>query len=77
MIIASGNSQRHLSALADHSTTALKNYGLSAITEGLNLSDWILIDSGDIILHLFRPEVRLFYNLERLWTPNTNLSSVS
>jgi len=69
MIVASGRSNRHVSALADYVIQGLKdtenrNMGV----EGLDASDWVLIDAGDVILHLFRPEVRAFYNLEKIWS---------
>lgn len=68
MIIASGRSARHVSALADHVTQRLKADGQGRVrVEGLPNADWVLIDTGDIIVHLFRPEVRAFYNLERIW----------
>ena len=68
MIIASGRSARHVSALADHVVRRLKETGLGrARVEGLGNCDWVLIDAGDVIVHLFRPEVREFYALERIW----------
>jgi ribosome-associated protein len=68
MIIASGRSQRHVGALADHVLRALKGAGCGrARVEGLASSDWVLIDVGDVVVHIFRPEVRSYYNLERLW----------
>jgi len=68
MIIASGRSARHVSALADHVAQKLKAEGQERLrVEGLPNADWVLIDTGDIIVHLFRPEVRAFYNLERIW----------
>ena len=68
MVIASGRSHRHVSAVADHLIKALKDAGLgTARVEGLASADWVLIDSGDIIVHVFRPEVRDFYNLEKMW----------
>ncbi len=68
MVIASGRSHRHVSAVADHLLKALKDAGLgNARVEGLSGADWVLIDSGDIIVHVFRPEVREFYNLEKMW----------
>ncbi|WP_183228682.1 ribosome silencing factor [Bartonella callosciuri] len=68
MVIASAHSQRHVSAVADHLLRTWKNsgYGLASV-EGLAGGDWVLIDTGDIIVHLFRPETRLFYNLEKMW----------
>lgn len=67
MIIASGRSQRQVAAMAEHLTEKLKALGLGASVEGLAQGDWVLLDGGDVVVHLFRPEVRSFYNLERLW----------
>ncbi len=68
MIIASGRSNRHVGAIADHLLRELKNTGAgTAKVEGLQSADWVLIDTGDIIVHLFRPEVREFYALEKMW----------
>ena len=68
MIIASGRSARHVSAIADHlAKTVKETTGRSPKIEGLPNADWVLIDLGDIIVHLFRPEVRAFYNLEKIW----------
>ncbi len=68
MIIASGRSARHVAALADHVLRRIKELGgKRARVEGLPNADWVLIDTGDLIVHLFRPEVRAFYNLERIW----------
>ncbi|MBB53571.1 MAG: ribosome silencing factor [Magnetovibrio sp.] len=68
MVIASGTSQRHVGAMADHIQRRMKGIGLKGIAvEGLKQCDWVLIDAGDLIVHLFRPEVRLFYNLEKIW----------
>ncbi len=70
MIVASGRSARHVSALADHVARKLKEAGASQVRiEGLPNADWVLIDAGDVIVHIFRPEVREFYNLERIWGP--------
>ncbi|MCQ8185182.1 ribosome silencing factor [Parvularcula maris] len=70
LVIASGRSQRHVGALADKLQRELKDAGVQGIkTEGLPACDWVLIDAGDVIVHLFRPEVRGFYNLERIWAP--------
>lgn len=69
MIVASGRSQRHVGALADHILRALKDAGAGkAKVEGLPHCDWVLIDAGDVIAHIFRPEVRAFYNLEKIWS---------
>ncbi|MGO4447753.1 ribosome silencing factor [Phyllobacterium sp. TAF24] len=69
MVIASGRSHRHVTAVADQLLRALKESGHSnnAKVEGLASGDWVLIDTGDIIIHIFRPEVREFYNLEKMW----------
>ena len=68
MIICSGRSQRHVSAMADHILRKIKEAGFGrAQIEGLPHADWVLIDAGDIVVHLFRPEVRDFYKLERMW----------
>ncbi len=68
MVIASGRSHRHVAAIAEHLKQALKDNGLGvARVEGDGSADWILIDQGDIIIHIFRPEVREFYNLEKMW----------
>ena len=68
MIVASGRSHRHVGAIADHLLRTLKELGLGkARVEGLPHCDWVLIDAGDVIVHLFRPEVRTFYNIEKIW----------
>mgnify|MGYP000474615279 CR=1 FL=1 len=68
MVIANGTSKRQVGAMADHLQRKIKASGLKGLaTEGLDNCDWVLIDAGDIIVHLFRPEVRSFYNLERMW----------
>jgi ribosome-associated protein len=69
MIVASGRSHRHVGAMADHLLRALKDVGFGrARVEGLPHCDWVLIDAGDVIVHLFRPEVRSFYNIEKIWS---------
>ena len=69
LVIASGRSHRHVGALADHLLRALKDEGYGkARVEGLPNCDWVLIDTGDVIVHLFRPEVRAFYNIEKIWS---------
>lgn len=74
IVIASANSQRHVSAVADHLLRTWKDKGGGFVNvEGLTGGDWVLIDTGDIIVHLFRPEIRLFYNLEKMWlVPDLN-----
>ena len=69
MIVASGRSNRHVGALSDYLIKSLKNTGKKNIgIEGLKSCDWVLIDVGDVIVHLFRPEVRAFYNIEKIWS---------
>ena len=68
MVIASGRGSRQVIAMADHLLQLLKTHGQPGITpEGIKQGNWVLIDGGDIIIHLFRPEVREFYNLEKMW----------
>lgn len=75
MIVASGRSHRHVTALADHVSRELKQHGASSVrVEGLPNADWVLIDAGDVIVHIFRPEVREFYNLERIWGDDSTKS---
>jgi ribosome-associated protein len=72
LIVASGRSARHVGALADHVVRKLKEAGAGVVkVEGLPACDWVLVDAGDVIVHLFRPEVRAFYNIERIWTGAT------
>ena len=67
MVVASGTSGRMVSAMAEHLMVKLKAMGLKPQSEGEKYGDWVLIDAGDVIVHLFRPEVRTFYNIERIW----------
>jgi ribosome-associated protein len=68
MIVTSGRSHRHVGAIADRVLQALKDRGFgNARVEGLPACDWVLIDAGDVLIHIFRPEVRGFYNLEKMW----------
>jgi ribosome-associated protein len=69
MVIASGRSARHVGAIADQLLDKLRNEGVKNLrVEGMPNCDWVLVDCGDIILHIFRPEVRQFYNLEKMWS---------
>ncbi|WP_395074981.1 ribosome silencing factor [Hyphococcus sp.] len=69
MVVASGRSQRHVGAMADQVMRRLKAAGFTrARIEGAGACDWVLIDAEDVIVHLFRPEVRDFYNIERVWS---------
>ena len=68
MVIASGRSSRQVASMANKLADRIKEqFGRSARIEGLPTADWVLIDADDVIVHLFRPEVRTFYNLERMW----------
>jgi len=68
MIVCSGRSTRQVSALADKIVDKLKaEYGVLCKTEGKDQGDWVLVDTGDVIVHIFRPEVREFYQLEKMW----------
>jgi ribosome-associated protein len=68
MVIASGRSERHVGSIADRVVQAIKENGLGPVrVEGVPACDWVLIDAGDVIIHIFRPEVRQFYNLEKMW----------
>lgn len=69
MVIATGGSQRQVAALTDYVVKGLKALGhKDIVVQGLEQADWVLIDAGDVIAHIFRPEVRSFYNLDKLWT---------
>ncbi|ANU06709.1 ribosome silencing factor [Paraurantiacibacter namhicola] len=68
MVIASGRSTRQVAAMASKLAQKVKDAGHGrAHIEGLPAADWVLVDAGDVVVHLFRPEVRSFYNLERMW----------
>lgn len=68
MVVCSGRSHRHVGAIADHLLKDLKDAGFgNATVEGQTTCDWVLIDAGDVVVHVFRPEVRQFYNLEKMW----------
>ena len=68
MVIASGTSSRQVAAMAEHIEFKLKKAGVSLLgLEGMRQADWVLLDANDVIVHLFRPEVRDFYGLERMW----------
>ena len=68
MVVASGRSTRQVASMAQKLAEKVKAAGFgSARIEGLPAADWVLIDAGDVVIHLFRPEVRTFYNLERMW----------
>ncbi|WP_377294566.1 ribosome silencing factor [Rhizobium sp. SG2393] len=68
MVVVSGRSTRHVMAIADHLISDLKDEGFgNSRVEGLDAGDWVLIDTGDVIVHVFRPEIREFYNIEKMW----------
>ena len=70
MIVANGRSPRHLRALGENLRQYLHIHGVASVRiEGLASTDWVLVDGGDVIIHLFRPEARELYNLEKLWSP--------
>ena len=69
MVIASGRSTRQVASIAQKLAETVKQAGFGPVkVEGLAQADWVLIDAGDVVVHLFRPEVRSFYNLERMWS---------
>lgn len=72
MIIASGGSSRQVAAMAEHIDTRLKKAGIEVLgKEGMQQADWVLLDTAEVVVHLFRPEVRDFYALERMWQPDS------
>lgn len=75
MVIASGRSSRQVTAIAEKLAERLKqSLGVPVRIEGRETADWVLIDTGDVIVHVFRPEVREFYQLERMWLPAAQLA---
>lgn len=77
MVIASGRSTRQVASMAQKLAEKIKQAGYGhARVEGLPAADWVLIDAGDVVIHLFRPEVRSFYNLERMWSFEGSESSM-
>ena len=77
MVVTTRRANRHVGAIAENVTKALKEKGTKSIpVEGWPNCDWVLIDSGDVVVHVFRPEVREFYNLERLWTQNPAAAAI-
>jgi ribosome-associated protein len=70
MVVVSGRSTRQVSSMSEKLAQRLKDeFGLSARMEGKDAGDWVLIDTGDVVVHVFRPEVREFYQLEKMWAP--------
>jgi ribosome-associated protein len=78
MIIATGRSDRHVNAVAEQVLQALKDEGLARVrVEGQPQCDWVLIDTGDIIIHVFQPEIRAFYSLEKMWSADRGAEPVT
>lgn len=75
LIVTSGRSNRHVGAIADRVVEYLDKVGVGTRVEGMPHADWVLIDAGDVIVHVFRPEVRTFYNLEKMWTGGLHRAS--
>ena len=76
MVVATGRSKRHVSALADHLLRKLKENGEKNIrTEGQKTGDWVLVDAGDVVVHIFREEVRAFYGIEKMWATDAETES--
>ena len=76
MVIASGRSSRQVGSMAEKLTERLKHaFGIISKVEGKGTGDWVLIDTGDVIVHVFRPEVREFYQLEKMWSPEGDATS--
>jgi ribosome-associated protein len=76
MVIASGRSTRQVSAIAEHLVETLKkDHNVYSKIEGKEAGDWVLIDAGDVIVHVFRPEVRDFYQLEKMWQANAPIAT--
>ena len=69
MVVTTGRSQRHVASIADEVVKDLHEAGVTRVRlEGQRVGDWVLIDAGDVIVHVFRPEIRMFYNLEKMWS---------
>lgn len=78
MVVTSGRSNRHVGAVADQVIKALREHGMGKPrVEGLPHCDWVLVDAGDVIVHIFRPEVREFYNIEKMWQVDFALGGAS
>jgi ribosome-associated protein len=78
MILVSGTSSRHVQTLADKVKSRLRELGVRAVgTEGESVGDWVLIDFGDVVVHVMRPQIRDFYNLEKLWGDGAKTAVIS
>ena len=78
MVVTSGRSNRHVTSIADSAIESLEKAGMKGIrVEGKRNGDWVLIDAGDVIVHVFRPEVRAFYDLEKMWAGTARARKLS
>ena len=78
MVVCSGRSTRQVAAIADKLMDRLKqDHGVTCKAEGKETGDWVLIDAGDVIVHVFRPEVRDFYQLEKMWLPTGTMRAAT
>jgi len=78
MIVTTGRANRHVGAIAENVVKELGEAGMKGVhVEGLPNCDWVLIDTGDVIVHVFRPEVRTFYSLEKMWAPVRSATKAS
>ncbi len=77
MVVASGTSQRHVAALTEQVQLKLKSAGFKSSSEGEEKADWVLIDAFDVIIHIFKPEVREFYSLEKMWSSVAEIRKLS
>ena len=77
MVVSSGRSNRHVGSIADRVVDDLDRAGVKTRVEGMPNADWVLIDAGDVIVHVFRPEIRTFYGLERMWVSGYDQRRVS
>ena len=68
MVIASGTSKRHISSISENIKDELKKIKIKVNIEGLSSCDWVLIDCNNIVVHIFQPEIRMYYNLEKMWS---------
>jgi ribosome-associated protein len=69
MVVATGRSQRHVASIAENVVKDVEQSGITRVrVEGMRQADWVLIDTGDVIVHVFHPEIRAFYNLEKMWS---------
>jgi ribosome-associated protein len=77
MVVSSGRSNRHVGSVADRIVEDLRKAGVAARVEGVPHCDWVLIDASDVIVHVFRPEVRAFYNIEKMWAGSRQVRRAS